>query len=128
MNRLNPTTNMKTFLLIATASIFTLSLIPMDASGAKGAKGPMHKPKPTPVPEKINASGAKITKVGGDSITIEYSKTSTTYKMTNETQININGKRGGSADLKPGMLVEIGKSDLKPGVLLSIQATTPPTH
>ncbi len=128
MDWLKPKPHMKTFLLITTAAIFTLLLIPMDASGAKGGKGMQHKLKPTPVPEKINASGAKITKVGGDSITIDYSKTSTTYRMSNETQININGKRGTSADLKPGMLVEIGKSDLKPGMLLSIEATTPPKH
>ena len=126
MDHLNSAITMKSFLLIAIAAIFTLSLLPLEAA-TKG-KGTMHKPKPTPVPEKINASGAKITKVGGNSITIEYSKTSTTYTMSGETQITVDGKHAGTGDLRPGMLVEIGKSDLKPGMLFSIQATTPPKH
>lgn len=124
MTLLNPTTKMKTFLLIAVAAIFALSLHPLEAAGKGGSKGTQHKAKPTPVPEKINASAAKITKVGGDSITIEYSKTSTSYKMSSETQVSIDGKRAGSADLRAGMHVEIGASSLHPSLLLSIQATT----
>ena len=129
MSLLNPTTNMKTLLLTAIAAIFALSLHPLEAAGSKGSsKGMQHKAKPTPVPEKINASAAKITKVGGDSITIEYSKTSTSYKMSNETQISVDGKRAGSADLRAGMHVEIGTSSLHPNLLLSVQATTPPKN
>jgi len=119
---LNRATNMKAFLLIAAAAIFALALHPTDAA-AKGVKLP--KAKPTPVPEKVNASGAKITKAGGDSVTIEYSKTTTTYKVNNETQITVDGKHGGSGDLKPGMHAEISVSSIHPNLLLSIQATTP---
>ena len=118
---------MKTFLLTAITAIFALSLHPLEAA-TKGSKGMQHKPKPTPVPEKINASASKITKVGGDSITIEYSKTDTTYKMSSETQISVDGKRARSADLKPGMHVEIGTSSLHPNLLLSIQATSAPKN
>ncbi len=113
---------MKTLLITAIAAIFTLSLLPTEAD-ARGIRLP--RPKPTPEPEKINASGSKIAKVSGDSVTIEYSKTSTTYKVTNETQITVDGKRVGSADLKPGMHAEITASTLTPSLLLSIQATTP---
>ena len=124
MIQLHPTTRMKISLLTAVAGIAILALHLPEAAG----KGPMHKPKPTPTPEKINASGAKITKVGGDSIMIEYSKTSTSYKMTGETQITIDGKRAGSADLRAGMHVETGASTLNPSLLLSIRATTDPKH
>ena len=113
---------MKRFLLSAIAAILTLSLLSPGTASAKGIKLP--KPKPTPVPEKVNASGAKIAKVGGNSITIEYSKKSTDYKLTNETRITIDGKHAGSGDLRPGMHVEVDASALNPTVLLSLSATS----
>lgn len=113
---------MKLFLLSAFATILALSVLSPGTASAKGTRTP--KLKPTPVPEKINAKGAKIAKVGGNSITIAYSKTSTDYKMTNETRINIDGKRAGSADLRPGMHVEVDVSALNPTVLLSLSATS----
>ena len=120
----HPNPKMKRFLLSAIAAVFALSLLLPGTVSAKGGKGMTPKPKPTPVPEKINAKGAKIAKVGGNSITIEYSKTSTDYKMTNETRITIDGKHAGSADLRPGMHVEVDASALNPTVLLSLSATS----
>ncbi len=117
---------MKRFFLSAIAAVFALSLLLPGTVSAKGSKGMTHKPKPTPVPEKINAKGATIAKVGGNAITIEYSKTSTDYKMTNETRITIDGKPAGSADLRPGMRVEVGASTLNPTTLLTLAATSVP--
>ena len=117
---------MKPILLIAIAAAFTLSLLSPDAFAAKGgSKGNSKLPKahPTPVPEKVNASGPKISKVAGDSITIESSKTSMTYKMSNDTQISIDGSRMRPTDLRPGMHAEVLVSNLHPNLLISIQAT-----
>ena len=119
---LNPNPTMKPFLFPVIAAILAVSFLSPGTASAKGTKTP--KLKPTPVPEKINAKGAKIAKVGGNSITIEYSKTSTDYKMTNETRITIDGKHAGSADLRPGMHVEVDASALNPTVLLSLSATS----
>ena len=105
--------------LTTVVATLALLLFSPDAASAKGFK-PRH--KPTPVPEKVNASGSTISKIGGDSITIEYSKTSTTYKMSNETQITIDGQRARSTDLKPGMHAEVGVSKITPTLLLSIAA------
>lgn len=119
---------MKPLLLVAIAAALTLSLLSPDAfaakGGGKGTKVP--KAKPTPVPEKVNASGPKISKVSGDSITIESSKTSATYKMSNETQISIDGKRVRPTDLRPGMRAEVLVSNIHPNVLISIQASAVP--
>ena len=123
---LNLTIKMKTFIFIAITAILTLSLHPLEAAAKKGGQ-PQHKPqhKPTPVPKKIEASTAsKITKVGGDSITIECADKSTTYKMSKETQISVDGRHAAAGDLKAGMHAEIDASSLHPDLLLSIQATT----
>lgn len=114
---------MKSLPCTALVATLALLLISQDAASAKGLK-PSKKPKPTP--EKVNASGSTITKVGGDSITIEYSKTSTTYKMTNETQISIDGNRARSTELKPGMHAEVDASKINPILLLSIKASSTP--
>ena len=82
----------------------------------------MQKPKPTPVPEKVNASGGKIAAVAGDTIVVQYSKTNETFKMTQETNITLNGQRIGSGALKAGMHVEVDSSKINPGLALSIQA------
>ena len=103
------------------AAILALSLISPDTASAKGLK-PSKKPRPEP--EKVNASGSQITMVSGDSITIEYSKTSTTYKMSNETQISIDGARARSTALKPGMHAEVDTSKINPNLLLSIKASS----
>jgi hypothetical protein len=113
---------MKPLLLSAIVSTLALSLLAPDTASAKGVRIP--KPKPTPVPEKVNASGAKIAKVGGNSITIEESKKSTDYKLTNETHITLDGKPAGAADLRPGMHVEVGASTLNPTMLLTLSATS----
>jgi hypothetical protein len=118
---------MKPFLFAAIVAFLTLSVLrPDPAEAAKTGKGKLPKAKPTPVPEKVNASGSKIAKVGGDSITIEYSKTSTTYKMSAETLITIDGNKARSTDLRPGMHAEISPSAINPGLLLSIKATSVP--
>ena len=113
--------------VVATLAILLTS---PETASAKGGKGMALKPSkhPTPVPEKVNASGAKITKVGGNSITVEYSKTSTTYTMSNETLVTIDGNRSRPADLKPGMHAEVTASNLTRGLLLSIQASSNSKH
>lgn len=110
---------MKSLPFTTVLATLALLLFSPDAASAKGFK-PNH--KPTPVPEKVNASGSKITSVSGDSITIDYSKTSTTYKMSNETQITIDGNRARPTDLKPGMHAEVDASKITPTLLLSITA------
>ncbi len=108
----------------AIAVVFAFALISPITASAKGVR--LTKPKPTPVPEKVNASGAKIAKLSGDSITIEYSKTSTTYKMSNETLISIDGNRARSTELRPGMHAEVDASKINTGLLLSIKASAIP--
>jgi len=112
---------MKLFLLVAILIFSILS----PASAAAKVK-PLPKAKPTPAPEKVNASGAKIKTVSGDSLTVEYSKTSTTYKMTGETLITIDDRKSRSTDLKPGMHVEVDASKINPTLLLSIKAHSIP--
>ncbi len=114
---------MKSLPFTAIVATLAIALISPDAASAKGLK-PSKKPKPTP--EKVNASGTTITKVSGDSITFEYSKTSTTYKMTNETQISIDGNRARSTDLRPGMHAEVDASKINPSLILSIKASSVP--
>lgn len=116
---------MKPLLFVAIVAVLTFSVLSPDRASAKG-KTPKH--KPTPVPEKVNASGASIKTVSGDSITIEYSKTSTAYKMSQETQISIDGKRARSNDLKPGMHAEVNASSINPNLLLSISAHAVPKN
>jgi len=79
--------------------------------------------KATPVPEKINAGGAKIESVSADSITVKASKTSQTYKIDSHTAITVNGKKGTAEDLKAGMRVEVDGSKIDPTKALSIKAT-----
>ena len=114
---------MKPFLFVAIVAILTFSILSPELASAKG-KTP--KAKPTPVPEKVNASGAKIKTVSGDSVTVEYSKTSTTYKMTGETRISIDDRRARATDLKPGMHAEVTASSINPTLLLSISAHSIP--
>lgn len=114
---------MKPFLFVAIVAILTFSILAPESASAKG-KAPKH--KPTPVPEKINASGASIKTVSGDSITIDYSKTSTTYKMSSETNISIDDRRARSSELRPGMHAEITASSINPNLLLSIRAHAVP--
>ena len=114
---------MKPFLFVAIVAVLTFSVLSPELASAKG-KLPKH--KPTPVPEKVNASGSVIKKVSGDSITIDYSKTSTTYKMSAETSITIDDKRARSTELKPGMHAEITASSINPTLLLSVKAHAVP--
>ena len=105
--------------------IFTLSIaLPLLAASSVLAKGKgMQKPKPTPVPEKVNASGGKIITVAGDTIAVQYSKTTQTFKMSRETNITLNGQRVGAQALKSGMHVEVDASKIDPGLALSVQAS-----
>ena len=114
---------MKPLLFVAIVAVLTFSVLSPEVTFAKGS---LPKHKPTPVPEKVNASGASIKTVSGDSVTIEYSKTSTTYKMSQETQIAIDGKRARSNELKPGMHAEVTASSINPNLLLSISAHAVP--
>ncbi len=114
---------MKQFLFVVIVAILTFSILSPDNASAKSK---LPKGKPTPVPEKVNASGAVIKSVGGDSITIEYSKTSTTYKMSGETNITVDDRRVRSSELKPGMHAEIAASSINPTLLLSISAHAVP--
>ena len=112
---------MKPLLFIAIVTTLAISVFSPDVASAKG-KSP--KAKATPVPEKSKAFSA-IKSVSGDTITIEHSKTSTSYKMSNQTQITVDGLRATSASLKPGMHVEVTASSINPTLLLSIAAAKP---
>lgn len=115
---------MKPFRLLAIIATLAFSVLsPNHAS----AKGKLPKAKPTPVPEKSKAF-ASIKSVSGDTITVEHSKTTTKYKMSGETQIQIDGNRATAANLKPGMHVEVTPSSINPTVLRSVAATTPPKN
>lgn len=114
---------MKPSLLLTIAVAFALSALSPHSAFAKGGK--MKKPHPTPVPEKSKAF-SEIKSVSDNRITIEHSKTTTTYLMSNETQIRVDGKSVRSASLKPGMHVEVTPSSINPTLLLSVAATTPP--
>jgi hypothetical protein len=117
---------MKTrFILFTAAATFALAMLSPEAGAAGKGKGNKHpKAKPTPVPEKVNASGPKIASVSGDTVAIEFPKGNETYKISGETIITLNGNRARSTDLKPGMPAEIGVSSIRPGLLLSISATS----
>ena len=115
---------MKSFQLLAIVATLAFSVLSPDPASAKGK---LPKGKPTPVPEKSKAF-SEIKSVSGDTITIEHSKTTTKYKMSNETQIQIDGNRATAANLKPGMHVEVTPSTINPTVLRSVAATTPPKN
>lgn len=116
---------MKPFLLLTIVASLAFSLFLPHADAAKGGKGgKMKKLHPTPVPEKTKAY-SEIKSVSGDTITVEHSKTATTYKMSNETQIQVDGQRARATDLKPGMHVEVTPGSINPTILRSVAATTP---
>ena len=120
------TTPMKPFRLLAIVAALAFSILSHD-SAAAGKGGKMKKPKPTPVPEKSKAF-SEIKRVSGDTITIEHSKATTKYRMSDETQIQIDGNRASAANLKPGMHVEVTPSSINPTVLRSVAATTAPKN
>jgi len=116
---------MKPFLLLAiVASLAVTGIAPFTASATAANSKRLKKAKPTPEPEKSKAF-SEIKSVSGDSITVTHSKTNTTYKMSNETQIRVDGKSVRAAGLKPGMHVEVTASGINPTLLLSVAATTP---
>jgi hypothetical protein len=117
---------MKPFLLLAiVASLAVTGISPFTASAtAANSSKRLKKAKPTPEPEKSKAF-SEIKSVSGDSITVTHSKTTTTYKMSNETQIRVDGQSVRSTSLKPGMHVEVTPSGINPTLLLSVSATTP---
>jgi hypothetical protein len=117
---------MKRFLLLAIVASLAVTVIsPYTASAKTSSTGKLKKGKPTPEPEKSKAF-SEIKSVSGDSITVTHSKTTTTYKMSNETQIRVDGQSARSSSLKPGMHVEVTPSGINPTLLLSVAATTPP--
>lgn len=115
---------MKPCIVAAIVITFVFSLLTPDPAAAKSTKG--QKAKPTPVPAKVDASGAKIESVSGDTIKIKYSKTSTTYKVSGETLITVDERRVRSTELKPGMHAEVTASTLRPNLLLTISARSIP--
>jgi carbon monoxide dehydrogenase subunit G len=114
---------MKTSLITVIAVSLALSLL---APGTASAKFP--KLKPTPEPDKVNAAGATIGTVAGDSVTIQTSKKSTTYRVSRDTQVQVDGQRATLANLKPGMHAEVTASSLDPNLLLSISAHSVPKN
>ena len=90
-----------------------LALLPAAPAAAKGVKY-----------SKVDASGAKITAVSADSITLQSAKVNHTYKITASTQIRVDGRKAGAADLKKGMHVNVTASQLDPGIAMAIEATT----
>jgi hypothetical protein len=115
---------MKRFLLLALVASLAVTVISPDTASAKTGAGKSKKAKPTPEPEKSKAF-SEIKSVSGDSITVTHSKTTTTYKMSNETQIRVDGQSVRSTSLKAGMHVEVTASGINPTLLLSVAATTP---
>jgi hypothetical protein len=118
---------MKRFLLLAIVASLAVTVISPDTASAKAGNGKSKKAKPTPVPEKAKAF-SEIKSVSGDSITVTHSKTNTTYKMSSETQIRVDGQSVRATSLKPGMHVEVTPSGINPTLLLSVAATSPPKN
>ena len=48
-----------------------------------------------------------ISSVTGNTLTVSEEKTSRTFVITQFTEINVNGQRAATADLKPGMTVSV---------------------
>src|SRR6266446_1652221 len=102
--------------------ILAFALLPLVTNPVFAAKKP--KPKSTPKPQKVNASGSKIESVSNDSISVTTSKTKKTYKIDSHTAITVNERKGTAADLKSGMHVEVDASNINPDLALSIKART----
>jgi hypothetical protein len=51
--------------------------------------------------------GPVISSVTGNAITVSEEKTTRTFIITQFTEINVNGQRAATADLKPGMTVSV---------------------
>ena len=104
--------------LVITLALLLLAQNPATAKGSSKGK---HL-KPTPVPEKINAKDARIERVSNDSITVKSSKTTETYKINGRTQIQVNGARATTNDLRAGMQVEVDASKIDIGSAMFIKA------
>ena len=94
-------------------SICLLCLIAVAPASAKGVKF-----------NKVDASGAKITAVSASSISFESAKVNHTYKITAATQIRVDGRKAGAADLKKGMHVGVTAGQLDPTVAMAIEASS----
>jgi hypothetical protein len=112
---------MKISVLPIIAITLVASSFAPDAAVARG----LPRAKPTPVPEKSKAY-AEIKSVSGEAVTIEHSKTTTTYKMNRDTAVTIDDQRARGTDLKPGMHAEVTPSSINPDLLLSISAHSVP--
>lgn len=95
-----------------------LSLMLLHDAPAKG------KAKKTPPPIKVHASGAKISAVSTDSISVETGKSSQTYKISGSTHIHLDGRKVSANDLRKGMRADVTSSQLDPDSAMSIEATS----
>ena len=93
-------------------SIALMFLVPVNPAFAKKPKG-----------VKVHASGGKITAVSANSISVQVSKTTDTYKISAATLIHLDGRKAGAGDLKKGMHAEVTASQLDPGAASAIEAS-----
>ncbi len=75
--------------------------------------------------DKAAPQHTTISLVSSDSITIQSGKESKTFKITQDTAIELKGSRATVADLKPGMRVSITPG-LEPTIAGHITANDPP--
>ena len=97
-------------------SLLFICLLCLIAAAPASAKGVKFK--------KVDASGAKITAVSASSVSIESAKVKHTYKITAATQIHVDGRKAGAADMKKGMHAEVTASQLDPAVAMAIEASS----
>jgi hypothetical protein len=95
-------------LLVCLLSIFLFS--PASGRVVKGAK--------------VHASGAKITAVSANSISVLTGKSTHTYKISGQTLIEVDGRKAGANALHKGMLAEVTPSSLDPGTAMSVEASS----
>ena len=80
-------------LLLALAAAVCVALAPVSAADKKKKKEP-----PEPVISTIAA-------INGNTIDVKTGSTTKTLKVTQFTEVRVNGAKGSAADLKPGMTV-----------------------
>ena len=84
--------------------LFIVVSVLLAAIAITPAFGKGRKKKTTPAPAYHQPV---ISSVTGNAITVSDQKTTRTFTITRFTEINVNGQRATTADLKPGMTVNV---------------------
>ena len=98
-------------LFIATAALALFAAAQVDAADKKKKKEP-----PEPVISTIAA-------INGNAIDVRTGTTTKTLKVTQFTEVRVNGQKGSAADLKPGMTVSEVALGADPSVASRINAS-----